>query len=266
MILKIALLTFLIISLALPAMAENYTENYTVSLDREFGFWAVRSDNFDRPIVYNGHTLNIHTGDSVIWLNTDSVGDRVTIVSDNMLWEGGKILGGPGKKFRLTFNSSSLYQFHMVETNRWISNKTQPYEYNTTDEDTGIESTVVTTSDVPYYENYNYHYMRIAVSGEKVGDGTYPITWKQSGQTIKSVKAGNDSDQNRQATMEYIVNTGVATPVPIQVSSISEKTVKNESIQVPVLMESYQEFTLYEIIKRWINIIQGIGSFDSMMS
>ncbi len=248
---KIVVLALTLVFMTLPAAAENYT----VFVDREFGFWAVRSDNTSHILTYNSRTLNINTGDTIRWTNMDSVGDRVTIVSDNMLWEGGKILGGYGSIFKFTFNSSKTYRFHMVETNRWISNKTQTYEYNVTDEETGDETTVVTTSGSPYYENYNYHYMKVIVSGATVGEGTHKVTPSKSTQ---STTAGNKTVKSdyAQTTVGYTVKTGEVVQTPIKVTPTPVKTVEQTPVPIIPKMESYQEFTLYEVVKRWIDIIQ----------
>lgn len=248
---KIVALALVLVFVTLPAAAENYT----VFVDREFGFWAVRSDNINHTLTYHSRTLNINTGDSIRWTNMDNMGDRITIVSDNMLWESGKILGGYGSIFKFTFNSSSTYRFHMIETNRWISNKTQTYEYNVTDEETGVESTVVTTNSDPYYENYNYHYMRVIVSGATIGEGTHSVTVNKSKQlTIagnKTVKSGYV-----QTTVGYAVKTGAVVQTPIKATPTPANTVKPMPVSTIPKMESYQEFTLYEVVKRWIDIIQ----------
>lgn len=248
---KIVVLALILVFMTLPAAAENYT----VFVDREFGFWAVRSDNINHTLTYNSRTLNINTGDSIRWTNMDSAGDRVTIVSDNMLWEGGKILGGYGSIFKFTFNSSRTYRFHMVETRRWISNKTRTYEYNVTDEETGDETTVVTTSGSPYYENYNSHYMRVIVSGATIGEGTRPVARNKS---VQSTIAGNQTIKREyeQTTVGYTVRTGTVAQTPIKATPTPENTAKQTPVPSTIMMESYQEFTLYEVVKRWIDIIQ----------
>lgn len=43
---------------------------------------------------------------------------------------------------------------------------------------------------------------------------------------------------------------------PVKVITTPAKTVKQTSVSTIPKMESYQEFTLYEVVKRWIDIIQ----------
>src|SRR5659263_754078 len=75
----IILVLALLIFVSFPAAGEVYT----VYLDREFGFWAIRSNDLNQSLNYSSRTLNIDTGDSVQWMNMDSEGERITIMSDN---------------------------------------------------------------------------------------------------------------------------------------------------------------------------------------
>ena len=156
---------------------------------------------------------------------------------------------------KFTFNSSNTYRFRMIETNRWISNRTQTYEYNVTDEETGDEITVVTTNDDPYYEYYNYHYMTVIVSGTTVGNGTYPVTQRKPAKST-IVLSQTAKGENEQTTIGYTVGTGTAVKTTVRVTPTPVKTVKPTPVPTPSPMESYQEFTLYEVVKRWMDIIQ----------
>jgi len=76
---------FLVLVLLMFSSFPAAGEVYVVFTDREFGFWAVRSYNINHSLNYTSRTLNINTGDSIEWMNMDSEGDRITIVSDNIL-------------------------------------------------------------------------------------------------------------------------------------------------------------------------------------
>lgn len=225
-------------------------EVYVVFTDREFGFWAVRSYNINHAINYTGRTLSINTGDSIEWMNMDNEGDRITIVSDNMLWEGGKTLVGLGTKFRFTFNSSGTYRFHIVENTRVRLNASNYSENVTTTtityEDDDGELHTITVSrgdrdkfkDVMSTERYNYQQQTIRVTGPTIGNGTYPITTAQ--QTSSSI-----------GTIRPAIQVN-ARPTPVPPGSLTQAVV---AAAAPKPMESYQEFTIYAVLKRWMNII-----------
>ncbi|MDW7725605.1 MAG: hypothetical protein SCH70_00595 [Candidatus Methanoperedens sp.] len=230
-------------------------EVYVVFTDREFGFWAVRSYNISQPINYTSKTLNINTGDSIEWVNMDTEGERITILSDNLLWEGGKALGGPGSKSRFTFNSSGTYKFHIAENTRLILNASNKSEKETTttityeyeDEDGEIRTVTVRRGkadtrdklkDVMSTERYNYQQQTIIVTGPTIGNGTFPV--KTTQQTSSPPTAAS-----RRIQVD-------ARPTPAPTESLT-RTVAEETVPEP--LESYQEFTIYEILKRWMNII-----------
>jgi hypothetical protein len=115
----------------------NTGDLYRVYVDREFGFWAVRTDNTSHTLNWTNKTLYIQTGDKVIWENGDGNGDRVTVVSDNKLWnDSDAILGRINDQFNMTFNSSGTYTFHVKESSRTelnLSNQTnRSRQYNST--------------------------------------------------------------------------------------------------------------------------------------
>jgi VCBS repeat-containing protein len=243
---------FLVLALLIFSSFPAAGEVYVVFTDREFGFWAVRSYNINHTLNYTSRTLNINTGDSIEWINMDTEGERITIVSDNVLWEGGKILGGTGAKFRFTFNSSGTYRFHIIENTRVRLNASNYSENETTTttityEDDDGELHTITVSrdernklkDVMGTQRYNYQQQTIQVTGPNIGNGTYPIK------------------SSRQTPSQF---TAAIRPV-IQVTARPSETPSRSLTQVvaaaavPKPMESYQEFTLYAIIKRWMDII-----------
>ncbi len=249
----IILVLALLIFVSFPAAGEVYT----VYLDREFGFWAIRSNDLNQSLNYSSRTLNIDTGDSVQWMNMDSEGERITIMSDNTLWEGGKMLGGPGNRFRFTFNSSGIYRFHIVENTRVnlnISNYSETRTLTTlTYEDDDGEIHTITISrdessklkDVMDTQRYSYQQQTIRVSGQTIGNGTGPARTAQ--RTLSPFIA---------AIRPAIQVNALPTPT-IQESMTQElimQAVVAKAVSKP--LESYQEFTIYEVLKRWMTIIE----------
>jgi plastocyanin len=235
-------------------------DTYTVYVDREFGFWAVRSDNVT-TMDYTNKILDINTGDSVRWMNMDVEGDRITIISDNTLWEGGQLLSGTGKWFRFTFNSSGYYQFHIVENTR-VNLNASNYTHNQSkytsityeDEDGEIHTIKIKrrTNDNSDYlksviesERYIYQKMNIKVSGLMVGNGTFPIR-----NATKIDASGYASGYNYNARTGISVN---ARPT----STVRPTGTPNITVIAPKPLESYQEFTIFEVLKRWYAIIKG---------
>lgn len=197
----VAVLLLLILSFSFTG------ELYRVSTDREFGFFAVRSNDVNHKLSYTGRTLNINTGDTVGWVNDDYNDNRITVISENALWEGGKVLGHEGNFFDFIFNSSGRYRFRILESSRFIANNT---EQNTSvyNEDTGMWTSATTAS----YEVTNFlpRYQTIVVTGPTVGDGTYPVTRKVPistsvpGNVIPNDTTGNNA----------ILSQPVAVPTP----------------------------------------------------
>ncbi|MCZ7402992.1 MAG: hypothetical protein O8C61_12285 [Candidatus Methanoperedens sp.] len=245
---------FLVLILLIFSSFPVAGEVYVVFTDREFGFWAVRSNNINHTLNYSGKTLNIKTGDSVDWMNMDTEGERITIVSDNVLWEGGKALGSTGNKFRFTFNSSGDYRFHLVENTRVklnLSNYTKNQTTTTTvtyEDDDGELHTITIDrvdndklKDAMSTEQYNSQQQTIRVTGPTIGNGTYPIKTAQLTQSFSQFKAAI-----RPAIQ---VN---ARPTSTPAASVTQAEAAGFA---PKPMESYQEFTLYSILKRWMDII-----------
>ena len=244
------MIIFLVFVLLIFSSFPAAGEVYVVFTDREFGFWAVRSYNINHTINYTSRTLDINTGDSIEWMNMDNEGDRITIVSDNMLWEGGKVLGSIGSKFRFTFNSSGTYRFHTVENTRVNLNASNYSEATTTtityeDEDGELHTITVTKSesdklkDVISSERYNYQQQTIRVTGPTIGNGTYPV------------KSAQQTPSPFTATIRPSIQVN-ARPTPAPSESPTGAGVAEA---VPKPLESYQEFTLYAVLKRWIDTI-----------
>ncbi len=240
--------------------APHAGNTYTVYLDREFGFWAVRSDNAT-TIDYSNKTLNIKTGDSVRWMNMDGEDDRLTIISDNTLWEGGQLLSDTGKWFKFTFNRSGYYRFHILENTRVnlnASNYTENQSKYTTityeDEDGEIHTITLNRNTnnkreylkaVTESERYVYQRMTVKVSGLTVGNGTYPIRNATKIDAYQYVSGYN-----------YSARTGISVNAR-PTSTVRSTGTPNITVIAPKPLESYQEFTIFEVFKRWYAIIKG---------
>ncbi|MCX9025916.1 MAG: hypothetical protein OIN85_07475 [Candidatus Methanoperedens sp.] len=228
-----------------------------VFTDREFGFWGVRSFNINHTINYTGKTLNINTGDSIEWMNMDNEGDRITIVSDNVLWEGGKVLGGIGSKFRFTFNSSGTYRFHTVENTRvrlnasnYSENDTKTTTITYEDDDGELHTITVNRGDRNYNSNYLdyavsteqyiYQQQTIKVTGPTIGNGTYPV------------KTARQTQSQFTAAIRPVIQVN-ARPTSTPLESLTQAVA---AAAAPKPLESYQEFTIYEILNRWYAILK----------
>lgn len=243
---------FLVLVLLIFSSFPAAGEVYVVFTDREFGFWAVRSYNINHSLNYTSRTLNINTGDSIEWMNMDNEGDRITIVSDNILWEGRKALGGIGAKFRFTFNSSGTYRFHIIENMRVRLNASNYSETKTTtttityEDDDGELHTITVNrgdrnnpKDVISTERYNYQQQIIRVTGPTIGNGTYPI------------KTVQQTPSPFTAAIRPAIQVTVR-PIPTSPESLTQAVV---AAAAPKTIESYQEFTIYAVLKRWMDII-----------
>ncbi|MGB8218272.1 MAG: VCBS domain-containing protein [Candidatus Methanoperedens sp.] len=253
---------FLILVLLIFSSFPAAGEKYVVFTDREFGFWGVRSYNINHTINYTSRTLNINTGDSIEWMNMDNEDDRITIVSDNLLWEGGKTLGGVGSRFRFTFNSSGTYRFHTVENTRvrlnasnYSENETKTTTITYEDDDGELHTIIVNTggrnnlndvvdrnylNDVVSTEQYYYQQQTIKVTGPTIGNGTYPV---KTARQIQSQFA---------AAIRPVIQVN-ARPTSTPSESLTQAVA---AAAAPKTLESYQEFTIYEVLKRWYAILE----------
>ncbi len=244
---KIIILVLVVVSMVLPAAGEAYT----VYTDREFGFWGVRTNNINHSLNYTSKTLDIKTGDSVEWVNMDNEGDRITIVSDNILWEGGKVLWGTGTRFRFTFNSSGIFRFHILENTRVNLNASNYSRVNTTtttltyeDDDGEIHTVTVTRGDrddlkdVVDTERYIYQQQTVRVSGQTIGNGTRPV-----------------NNTRQKTSSSYIANIRPTIQVNARPTPGTPGLPAPAEAAAPKPLESYQEFTIYEVLKRWYMII-----------
>lgn len=253
---KKLLLVMLIILISFSSTGEIYK----VYIDREFGFWAVRDvTNVSNHIDYKDRVIGINTGDIVIWENADVYDGRVTIVSDNLLWGQQGITLPFGRQHRLTFNSSGTFKFHIVENSRTTLNETTTTEYYYEDPETGEELSYNITTSGPTTKYFPFHIQTIIVTGPEIGSGTRPnYTIPSTGTDNMTTVPDMNTTLNSENWKMFIksVKEGNITPYQEKVAKI--KTTKAAPVTpTDTYMESYQEFTLYETIKRWFVIIKG---------
>lgn len=117
----IVLIMFILIS---PVTGEdnqsvNNNTTYRVLVDQHHGFYRVYqvyNATSSNTIYYENGTLNISRGDTIIWIN-DAVPDaRLTIVSEEKLWDWHDgTLKWSYKQFAYTFNKSGIYDVYIKE-------------------------------------------------------------------------------------------------------------------------------------------------------
>lgn len=245
----------LLIMLILLISFSSTGEIYKVYLDREFGFWAIRDvTNVSNHINYKDRVININTGDTVIWENADVYDDRVTIVSDNWLWSQQGITLPFGRQHRLTFNSSGDFRFHIVENSRTTLNETITTEYYYEDQETGEELSYNITTSGPATRYFPFHAQTIIVAGPEIGSGThpnYPISSTDNVQAVPDLNTTLNSEKWKMFIKA--IREGNVTPYQEKVTKIKVTPTVTPTV---AHMESYQEFTLYEILKRWSIIIK----------
>jgi hypothetical protein len=97
-------------------------------------------------------------------------------------------------------------------------------------------------------DRYPYQRMTLKISGNIIGLGTYPIGYYQQKTVI------NISNRSQTAS---------PTPTPFKVKMKEKQPptpVKTPTVTVTVMpLESYQEFTLFEVFKRWYLILTSTG-------
>lgn len=245
-------------------------ELYRVYTDREFGFWAVRAENVSNNSHFVNKTLSIITGDTIQFINMDGNDDRINIISDNRLWEGGALLSGTGKKFDFTFNSSGYFRFHIVErthidlnASNFTDNITDSgsITYRTCYDDDGVE--VCTNRTLTYnskqfeeeylkrvtdINNFPYQALLVKVTGNQVGNGTFPVP-----ANVTKIVTQNGYNSGYTGTSGRQTVSVNASPKP----KVTPATIIDKVQSAPPMLESYQEFTLYETFKRWFMILKG---------
>ena len=86
---------------------------YISFIDSETGFYKVRSTTTNNMPSYLNHILTINQGDIVSWINDDE--KRITLISEQGLWNDEAYLKRYKSQFNYTFNRSGKYVFRMKE-------------------------------------------------------------------------------------------------------------------------------------------------------
>jgi plastocyanin len=88
---------------------------YKVDVDDILGFYRVRLITSTTPPIYNNYTLNINTGDKVIWIS-ESEDYTITIVSEQGLWDNTSAkLRWNYQQFNYTFEQPGTYGVYLME-------------------------------------------------------------------------------------------------------------------------------------------------------
>jgi plastocyanin len=88
---------------------------YEVDVDQDYGFYRVVEKN-NTPLVYENLTLNINSGDTVIWINDATPDWELTIVSEQGLWDNtsGRLRWNY-QKINYTFKEPGTYGVYVRE-------------------------------------------------------------------------------------------------------------------------------------------------------
>lgn len=88
---------------------------YKAYVDQDYGFKRVIEANYT-PFVYDNLTLNIRTGDTVMWINDASPDERLTVMSEQNLWNvSSGLLRWNYQHFNYTFTQPGTYGFYVKE-------------------------------------------------------------------------------------------------------------------------------------------------------
>lgn len=89
---------------------------YRSDVDSDYGFYRVIDTTSKKPFVYENKTLNIYTGDTVIWVNDATPDERLTIISEQDLWANtSSILRWNYQQFNYTFTVPGIYSVYIRE-------------------------------------------------------------------------------------------------------------------------------------------------------
>lgn len=96
---------------------------YKTDVDQWYGFPTVREIN-NTPFVYENHTLNIYSGDNVMWINDADPDETLTVVSEQGLWDNvtGKLRWNY-QEINYTFIEPGTYGVYIREYPRLIHQK-----------------------------------------------------------------------------------------------------------------------------------------------
>lgn len=112
-----AVLIFIIIVFTiLPINADSNTPvTYKAYIDNEYGFYKVRDITTYKPAPLVGRTLTINVGDTVIWESDMSLDKKLTLVSEQNLWNNADAYIKGSHTFNYVFMTSGTYNIYIKE-------------------------------------------------------------------------------------------------------------------------------------------------------
>lgn len=161
--------------------------NYSVLVDQYHGFYRVYNVMSNKIVPYQNDTLNIYKGDTITWRN-DAVPDyRLTIISQQKLWDNNSAdLKWAYKLFTYTFNTSGIYEVYVRQYTKFGQKIiVGPIELNSTNT-TKVEK----TNKVSGQSSKNV----------SKSNSSKTANSKNSTNTIKTIKTNNVSSQNSKNT------------------------------------------------------------------
>lgn len=88
---------------------------YKSYVDQDYGFYRVIDVN-NKPNVYENLTLNIYSGDKIIWINDATPDEMLTIISEQGLWNNtAAILRWNYQQYNYTFTQPGNYSVYLRE-------------------------------------------------------------------------------------------------------------------------------------------------------
>lgn len=190
-------------------------ETYRVFVDKEFGFFGVRSNNSTELIDYSNKTLYIDIGDKVEWENFVASDERVTIISENKLWNNTVTLGWNYKIYGYTFNKSGIYKFHLKENTIFR----EPENF------IGIINSTI------WFDNQ----FRIPIKSQKIVVGSVIIS-------------ANPTPKKNKIVAPNIHNT-----IPENTEEEEYEIVPEVTTKIEIKIPKYEKYTILEILKSMFN-------------
>ncbi|MCX9011959.1 MAG: hypothetical protein OIN66_12650 [Candidatus Methanoperedens sp.] len=98
-----------------PTPAPRKTLAYKTFVDQDFGFKRVIELNYT-PFTYENLTLNMHVGDNMTWINDATPDEKLTILSEQNLWnESRGLLRWNYQYVNYTFTQPGTYGIYIKE-------------------------------------------------------------------------------------------------------------------------------------------------------
>lgn len=198
---------------------------YRVYVDKQLGFFGVQANN-SNITNYQNRTIYINLNDTIEWENFVTTDERITIVSDNQLWNDSEgLLAWNYKIFNYTFNKSGKFKVHIRE-NKY---------YNPP------ENTTSNTDLTPWFKYQEYiptRYMTIIV-GSNFSDIPTKIIQKKKNRII----------------VNNTYNTSIEEP---EEEEYFENIIPKTTEKIEKRVSSYQKYTILEFIKN----IFGRGKYE----